>query len=355
MRSTRCFLVFALVLVRQKLPGQAPVVTLKPPQLRHDSAFAGLRSARILSDDRVLVAEFDTRRLLILDFRSIAVRQIGRRGQGPGEYATTPMLFALGGDSTLAAVRSQRRWLVLSADTIVATVPPTDSLLVKTRGSIAGANRTHFLFTRDRPPRADGIVDSADVFQIARASGRVEPIARIRTAATRIGGSKDSQGRTVETSDAVGVIRSSENALLFDDGWVAIVRLEPAKVEWRQPGGQWLGVASLGLRPVRFDARQKAWYLRENQLSAESVVWPSVMPLLRGSAFAAPDGRVIAERSRDADAGYPRYLLIDRHGKAEGEIRLRAGQRILAVSAKWILLLSADDDGLQHLALHPWP
>ena len=203
------------------------------------------------------------------------------------------------------------------------------------------------------------MVDSADVFLIARVSGRVEPIDRIRIAATRIGGSKDREGRTVETSDAIGVIRYSENAVLFNDGWVAVVRLEPARIDWRRPDGQWLAVTSLNLPSVRLDARQKAWYLRENptsaERSAESLVWPATMPLLRGGAFATADGTVIAERSQDADANYPRYVLIDRHGRAEGEIRLRTGQRILGVSSKWILLLSTDDDGLQHLALHPWP
>jgi hypothetical protein len=343
----------------EALAAQVSVIQLKSPQLKHDSTFSGVTSARILTDDRVLIAEFDARRLVMLDFGAQSVRQVGRRGQGPGEYSTTPVLFPLGGDSTLATVRTQRRWLVLSSDTIVATVPPTDSNLIKTRASIISANKAQLLFTRDRPPRTDGTVDSADVFLLDRTSGRVDPIARIRIAPVRVQGSKDSQGRTIETSEVIGVIRTSESVVLASDGWVAIVRLDPPRTDWRQPNGEWVRGTVLSIPQVQLDDKQKAWYLRENPpssaRSAASLIWPSVMPLFRGNVFPSADGRVIASRSRDADTQYPRYLVLNRRGLVEGEIRLQPRQRILDVSSKWILIVSTDNDGLQQLSLHAWP
>jgi hypothetical protein len=290
----------AAAMCSQTAYAQARPIVLKPTESRHDSAFSGITSARVLSDRRVLIAEFDTRRLAVLDFRTNTVRQIGRRGQGPGEYATTPQLFPLAGDSTLASIRTQRRWLILSSDQIVATIPPTDSHLVKTRADVKAANAAQLLFLKTRAPGADGVVDSADVFLLSRVSGRVDSIARISVAPVRVGTSRDTEGRVAERSEVVGVIRASETPVLFSDGWVALVRLNPPRIDWRRSDGHWIRGEPLPIGEVKLDARQRSWYLRQNPLSgdriAESVVWPPTIPLFRGNAFATPDGRLIAQR-----------------------------------------------------------
>ena len=49
-----------------------------------------------------------------------------------------------------------------------------------------------------------------------------------------------------------------EQALMFTDGWIALVRVEPYRVEWRTPDGQWRPGPEVPWEWPRADAREKA-------------------------------------------------------------------------------------------------
>lgn len=165
----------------------------------------------------------------------------------------------------------------------------------------------------------------------------------------------------METAAVVGEMPASEAACLFPDGWLAIVRLDPLRVDWRRNDGVWIRGSELPVPDVPLDARQKQWYLRstgrdDTMLSGrEDLVWPATIPPFRGTVIAASDGRVILQRSRDADANYTRYLVVNRRATLDGEISLAAGQRILGFGAAFVVIATTDADGLQHVSRHPWP
>lgn len=98
------------------------VGALRGPADELDEAFTRITSVRELSDGRLLVAGAgEDMRLAIVDWRSGAVRTLGREGAGPGEYRSIGRVVPLGGDSTLLEDRRTGRWLLLAGERFVAT------------------------------------------------------------------------------------------------------------------------------------------------------------------------------------------------------------------------------------------
>lgn len=120
----RLHCVLLLGVTATPLLGQrAPVVaTLPPPAVALDVEFTRIAAIRELADGRTLVTDEAEKKLFVVDWNARRTRQLGREGQGPGEYALPRQLFALAGDSTLLVDATAGRWLLLHRDTIIETV-----------------------------------------------------------------------------------------------------------------------------------------------------------------------------------------------------------------------------------------
>lgn len=105
-----------LVALAQSPP--APVRLASPAVLPHE--FSLIRGLRELPDGRVLVTDWTEEVLSVADFRTGAVRQIGRKGPGPLEYRLPGALIALPGDSTLMLDEGNSRFAIIGPGLTIA-------------------------------------------------------------------------------------------------------------------------------------------------------------------------------------------------------------------------------------------
>ncbi|MEX0599781.1 MAG: hypothetical protein WD205_03990, partial [Rhodothermales bacterium] len=120
-------------------PIASDTVLLNRPDatLPQRAGFTNISGLREISDGTVLVADRAEHRLLLVDWESGTVRQIGRDGKGPGEYEVPRSLYPLAGDSTLLTDARTRRWFLLFEDSIIETYPG-DRSVNRVYGSILG-------------------------------------------------------------------------------------------------------------------------------------------------------------------------------------------------------------------------
>lgn len=119
---TTCWLpirvgLLSIALTATGRPQQAvPVQTLYRPDAAYGTAFTSVVGVRELRDGRVIVLDGGDGVVMLLDPRLSAATQIGRNGNGPGEYAAPQWLFALTGDSSGIRDWSNSRFLVITPD-----------------------------------------------------------------------------------------------------------------------------------------------------------------------------------------------------------------------------------------------
>ena len=344
-------------------------IRLSPADALLGEEFIAVSSLRELSDGKVLVTDRREQRIVLVDFRTQQVSPVSRRGQGPGEYSSPPLLFPLAGDSSLLVARTQRRWILMHGPNVVSTLPPNDAALLAARSNVLGTDTVGRVLTSRAPSPQAGVTvitsrDSLALVFVDRASGQADTIARLRRATSRSTLTLDAQGKEKSSSfDQPGVMSTEEVAAAFPDGAVAIARLSPFRVDWRLPNGTWVRGDSLPIRPVPIDARQKQWYMKlqagdDPPEPPETLgPWPSVFPpFLSGSSplLAASDGRLLIRRPRDADHNDTRYLLINRRGQAEAELTLPSNSSIVGFGTHSAYVIVTDGDGIQRLHRHRW-
>lgn len=349
----------------QQAEAQWPQLELSGPGTRLNAEFVSITSVRVLLDGRVLVSDAATEQLLLADFEAQATKPVGRRGRGPNEYSRAPTLLASMGDSTLAVVRSQRRWLMLAGANVAYTIPPDDPLLLRTRAGVSGISMKQVLMLVTRLGKRSTEVtrDTIDVILVERKGVILDTVSQMLGLPMRRTSRRDPSGRNVESEAVVGAMPTAEAAILFPDEWLAIVRLDPFRVDWRKPDGTWHRGSPLPFQRVRVDARQKKWMMDAIEArggnapdSPESLgEWPEFMPPFRGGLLASPDGRLLVPLSGNADAPEPRYLVVNRSGDISGMLVLAAGERLLGIGPRHVVVTITDSDGAQRLRRHPWP
>jgi hypothetical protein len=78
------------------------------------------------------------------------------------------------------------------------------------------------------------------VLLVDRASGKVDTVARLREMPRQATQSRDKDGKVIASSTmATEYSARPELAHLSNDGALAILRLEPLRVDWRTANGRW--------------------------------------------------------------------------------------------------------------------
>jgi hypothetical protein len=341
-----------------------------------DAEFTTITSVRELRDGRVLVTDGRERKLLVGDFRTGAVQQVGRNGSGPGEYGIVASVRPLAGDSTILADFATRRWLLLDGARIVGQHSPDHPAVLASRGFFTHSDTLGHVLTLQSPERASGVTvtdaaDSSRIVLIDRRTGVAETVARVRNAERRIEIERASDGRVTRSSSmAAGPLRSEEQAVLFADGWLAVARLDPFRVDWRSPTGVWTRGRPLPAPVIRVNARERdAYFARNPNTFAPSAVpglpatprptasdFPAtVPPFALGAVSDGPAGLLLIKRHRSADVGPSHYLLVDRRGSLMGELVLPENASIVGAGPQSLYVVVKDDDDLQTLHRYRWP
>jgi len=340
---------------------------LPPANASLTTEFMRIAGIRELRDGRVLIADAGDNRLVVCDFGKGTTTQIGGVGAGPSEYGLVSELFPLAADSSTMLDQANGRWLVLSQDRIVRIVPPDVAVKVLSgivRGVDAGGKA---IVTQVSPglflgaPHSLGKPDSSFLVLVDTQSGRADTVTRLRIAPMQIITVRNPRGQ-----DRVGIrsepLSVGEEPLLFADGWVALARLDPYRVEWRTPDGRWIHSAALPFEAQRMDDKERqAYFARISKATGKPAIrndddkWPDLVPPFQPHPLLPlPNGDVLVARTPTASHPGVRYDRVNRSGRLVGWVELPVDQRIAGVGARGAYVIVTDDDGIQRLERHPF-
>lgn len=360
-------LVLVLSLPLPKLEGQTGS-RLQPAQARLGEEFSRIVGVRELRDGRVLIADAGDKRLVVADFSRNTVTQIGREGRGPNEYVRLSALRPLGPDSTLLSDLGNRRWLVLHQDRIVGMISADHPAIVATRADVGGADaRGRVLSTTPPPIREGGLTigrgDSVVALLVNLSSGATDTVARLRAAPLTVWTEVDAAGKVTRAGINRPPFAVGEEAFLFSDGWIAVARLDPYRVDWRATEGGWVRGALLPFAEQAVTQRERQAYLTRlatlmgrPQTAPPADSWPDVVPPFQPSPFVpAPDGSALILRTPTASHPGHRYDRVDRRGVLTGWVELLSTEQLLGVGARGAYVAVTDESGIQRVQRHPWP
>jgi hypothetical protein len=249
------------------------------------------------------------------------------------------------------------RWLVLAGDSIVATLAPTDPVIEATKGSLLGADslgRLHYPRSLAFAPLGNGVLQRPTAhFMLDRATLRADSVTTTRGITLRL---------TESGSGAQLVFTVPEQSRLFADGWLAIARQDPFRIEWHAPDGRITLGPVLPYPRTRVDAAEKDHWLagirRANPgttFDGAGVPFAEEMPpYASGSLVALPEGTLLLRRHPTSRAPGNDYDIIDRAGNRIATLGLPPSARIVAAGRASVYVATKDDDGIERLSRHPW-
>ncbi len=344
---------------------------LPPATARLPEDFTSITSVRELRDGRVLITDPRGDRFVVADFRTGRLDTIGRVGRGPGEFAFPAPVFPLSDDSTVMSVPTTRRWLLLHGSRIVATLPP-DAPVVRNGQFLAGADSLGRVLEHVTPRPKHGVSeiganDSSLLVLADRRTGRADTVGRVRRAGAKVDAALDASGRITRIQAKLfSPLEVDEPARLFLDGWIAVVRRDPYRVDWRSPDGAWRKGSPIPFTRVKVDRREREatvrFFAEQSGTTASNPDsfdrWPAELPPFTGfrtyPVVPTPEGHIAIRRTRSARAPEPRYDVVDRQGHVLARLVLERGEAIVGFGAGTVYVVRTDEDGLNFLSRHPW-
>lgn len=348
---------------------QAPhTIPLTSPEPLSDAVFTRVVSVRELRDSSLLVSDRGEQQLFHLRTDGSAPTPVGRVGSGPGEYRQLGWLFPLPSDSSALIDTYSGRILLLDGARIVRTHSENEPLALALGTSISGASaRGHLLSASRAPVRSTSTEPQRLALLLARRSG---------TSADTIGSLLSHAAPVVIAQRSSGPanlfvgnpLTSLEQAALSLDGWIAVARLNPYRIDWRRPDGQWVRGAPIETTAVAVSEREKCFALRRwlgsgAPCDPSSVQgWPTHLPpFLKPASTGGPpivfidfSGNAVIARAPSADLPLARYDLVDRGGKRVGVISLSGSRSIVGFGRGHVFVAATDADGLQTIERYSW-
>lgn len=340
-------------------------------QLR--DGFTFIASVRELSDGALILVDTRESRIVRLRFDSSGALDVGRRGDGPAEWANAYPLFPLGRDSSLLVDQAARRWLLFVGTSIQRAIPTESPLHELVRDFVIGAASSGDVLSILRPRViADMHRDKTDSIPLTLASltGAVDTVAMLRDAPADVVTAQTDDGRVVPRGISRPAFSVGEEAAIFRDGWIAIARLEPFRVDWLLPDRTIRFGEPIEMREVRLDQREKDAYLSRNAeiisglenvmpeirtaLMRRFTEFPSSIPPFEASALiAGADGCLYIRRTPLGALNLPRFDVVDRSGRRRSTFTLDANERLVGVGDRGVYVASKDSDDVEWLRQYP--
>lgn len=388
MRRMASFFLAGLVMVGTgpSLTAQTvPTRTLSRPESRLEQEWSRVVAIRELSDRRVIVLDEIENAIMLVDGGLRSARQIGREGQGPGEFFNPTALLPLGGDSTGVYDNSNRSLKVIlpSGEPGGLLYPnggapcgepgdTTSRAFVTSRVDATGRFYTLAANVRRLPDGTMEQTDAAAIERWGRGCGRdtmgyiprrIDPNARILPGGAMIA---RAAGNPIPFPTTVQWIPSP-------DGRVAIVHPDPYRVDVVQSNGTVHTGTQLPFPPIAVSDAHRAWYrdlmsqlrpgiqvTRDGAMSRrlmpprmqEPESWPRTLPpFLLNALSMGLDGRLWVQRTA-ADLYQPEFDVFDATGRLVERVIFPRRTRLVGHGRDAVYLVRLDEDDLEYLERH---
>lgn len=357
--------------------------TLTTPDAAAAADWSDIRSIRELADGRLLALDYEERALRLVDFGRDSVRQVGRVGNGPGEYQLPRAILAAAGDSSilvdampsreLAYVRADGSMHRLVLDDSAAREPTRlETVHVETdaAGRVYTSRAWMALQNGRRVLRSDsGFIERLDPATRARDTLALVSTRRVPADwdGSPPGDGGDFRARPAPFPPTPFAMR--DEWTILPDGTVAVVTVRPFGVRFVRGGKSTPASDSLPWTPMPVaDGDRAAW--RDDQLrpqrsilftsegirassftlpSAEPSHWPETLPpFLPSGVRAAPDGSVWIQRAMPVDSA-PEILVVDGSGHLRRRMRLPLRARVVGFGVGRVYVARRDERDLERL------
>ena len=364
----------ALLLVQSTAP---QTLSLGKAERVFPQEFTQIRGIRELPDGRVLVSDRLDKGVVVVDFTSNAMRQIGRTGRGPAEYRLPTTLTPLPGDSTLLSDEGNSRSAVIGPDLRIhrsfTLNLPGGSYPMGAR-SFDRAGRFYLQIpawmSSARAPN-----DTIPLVRFDRTAQKVDTLVRIKGASWLPPGPRYGFGWVVfAPQDAWAVA---------PDGRIAVVRSGDYHVEWYAPNGTVQRGAPVRVTRIPVTMEERLAYVRHflqnssiggrdsdaglspipaammeegsvREMATKNTFAEVKAPFTDSPVFIGPDGTLWVERSMRLGET-PLWDVFDGTGKHVSSVRLPAQRQLAGVGVRFLYIVATDDDGVQRLERHIRP
>lgn len=337
--------------------------------------FSEIRAVRELSDGRTLAFDGKERRLMLLDWNTGTARDIGRVGNGPGEYQSGSQLLAMPGDTTALVDGIARRWVLIHRDRVLGTLPPEQSLhLMQFFSRMLGVDAEGRVLVVAAIPwqgpgeravysRMPHYAESLLVLRLRRDGGRIDTLTGLRGRPWGATTFTHGRGRNAMTYGANNPLSAPEQALMLDDGTVVIARQHPYRLEIiARDGTRALGpvLDSARVRPSAAERRAaiaRQWAFAGPPLPEEANFqgWPELMPSFPSDALLhVPGNRVAVLRQQTVAFPLERIDILDAGGQRIKQVQLAEGESVVAFGRRHIYVTRTDEDGFTVLIRREW-
>jgi hypothetical protein len=290
----------------------------------------------------------------VLDMGTGQSKPIGRKGKGPLEYpGRVTHLYPLGGDSTV--IGGQGKWLFMKGDSIVGELTGVnDALVLRPLYGFDGNGHCAM-------QALDQKVQDLYLTRVTRTNGRADTLDRM--------GQSPEVATTIRGHTAGGLAfpHAYDFAVTFLDGWIAVARYQPYRIDWWSPNGGWIRGAPISYASVKLDATEKGYYMEDlarrtatklRNADDYMPVWRQTYPpfdLGNARPTGTADGRVILRHFPSSSRREYVYDIVNRRGQLDGQLVLPLNERIVGFGAKTVYILEETEDGETWLRRHPWP
>jgi hypothetical protein len=202
------------------------------------------------------------------------------------------------------------------------------------------------------------MADSAVALRVSCDGSRIDTIAGLRGRMRDVEiVAREVRGVGMWLSDPFAV---GEQALLFRDGWIAVARLSPYRVEWISPAGERTLGPPIAERLISVSQQDKqaalSSYFGNSALSIEMIPsWPTQLPAFQESAlFSSPQGFLVVRRTSVAASPEGRYDVFDRRGIRVHSFNLPGGHRLVGIGDHYLYVAVRDTDDIERLQRVRW-
>jgi hypothetical protein len=320
--------------------------------------FTHLAGVRELAGHRAVVSDQMERRLILVDFATGSTRQLGREGEGPGEYRFPMAPLAGRADTTFVLDAVLRRLLVLlpTGEFSRSLSPPYGAVsggFAAARGT-DGAGRIYFE-GNSFDSQSGRFSDSVSVFRWEPGTNRVDPIARFWT------------GGRILVSRGTGTASVARSATPFPaldawgvlpDGRIAIVQHAPYRLIVTGAGDSPVSSPPLAFTPIPVTAAERdAYRAREEGVRMRSAgggeavrrpptpdgLFPSSMPpFIAASVLVSPDGQVWIGKSFAHSDRMRNYDVLDASGRLVGRAKTTTDRAVVGFGARAVYVARTD-------------